>query len=47
MVVVMIVFELLGLMFTALRSSVKVSMALELRLTPLNADGGLVAERLV
>lgn len=47
MVVVMIVFELLGLMFTALRSSVKVSMALELRLTPLNADRAFVAEMLV
>jgi Ca2+-binding EF-hand superfamily protein len=47
MVVVMIVFELLGLMLTALRSAVLVSKALDLRLTPLNKDRAFVAEMLV
>eukprot|EP01043_Picozoa_sp_COSAG02_P014829 COSAG02_NODE_618_length_19461_cov_39.117447_6_plen_1075_part_00 len=47
MVVVMIVFEIGGLLLTALRSAVKVSMALELRLTPLNTDRAFVAEMLV
>jgi hypothetical protein len=43
----MIVFELLGLMLTALRSAVLVSKALDLRLTPLNKDRAFVAEMLV
>jgi Ca2+-binding EF-hand superfamily protein len=47
MVVLMIVFELSGLMLTALRSAVKVSAALDLRLTPLNADRAFVATMLV
>jgi hypothetical protein len=47
MVVLMIVFELLGLMLTALRSAVKVSKALDLRLTPLNNDRSFVAAMLV
>ena len=45
--VLMIVFELLGLMLTALRSAVKVSIALDLRLTPLNEDRAFVANMLV
>ena len=47
MVVLMIVFEIAGLMYTALRSAVQVSKALDLRLTPLNADRAFVAEMLV
>ena len=47
MVVLMIVFELTGLMLTALRSAVKVSKALDLRLTPLNTDRAFVATMLV
>ena len=47
MVVLMIVFELSGLMYTALRSAVKVSKALDLRLTPINADRAFVAKMLV
>lgn len=47
MVVVMIVLELSGLMYTALRSAVKVSKALDLRLTPLNAQRAFVANMLV
>ena len=45
--VICIVFEILGLMFTALRSAVKVSKALDLRLTPLNTDRAFVAKMLV
>lgn len=47
MVVLMIVFELTGLMITALRSAVKVSIAIDLRLTPLNEDRAFVANMLV
>ena len=45
--VAFIVVELVGLMLTALRSAVKVSIALDLRLTPLNEDRAFVAEMLV
>ena len=47
MVVLMIVFEILGLMMTALRSAVKVSKALDLRLTPINEERAFVAAMLV
>lgn len=42
-----IVFELTGLMFTAVRSAVLVSKHIDLRLTPLNADRAFVANMLV
>ena len=47
MITIMIVFELMGLGFTALRSAVQVSKSLDLRLTPLNADRAFVANMLV
>lgn len=47
MIVVGIVFELSLLMYTAVRSAVRVSCALDLRLTPLNADRANVAGMLV
>ncbi len=43
----LVVVELVGLMLTALRSAVKVSIALDLRLTPLNEDRAFVANMLV
>jgi hypothetical protein len=43
----LVVVELVALMLTALRSAVKVSIALDLRLTPLNADRAFVANMLV
>ena len=42
-----IVFELSLLMYTAVRSAVKVSRSLDLRLTPLNKDRAFVANMLV
>lgn len=47
MVVLMIILELSGLMLTALRSAVKVSKALDMRLTPLNTQRAFVANMLV
>ena len=46
-IVVGICFELSLLMYTAVRSAVRVSWALDLRLTPLNADRAFVANMLV
>eukprot|EP01043_Picozoa_sp_COSAG02_P033959 COSAG02_NODE_2347_length_9092_cov_4.284666_4_plen_621_part_00 len=43
----LVVVELVALMLTALRSAVKVSIALDLRLTPLNEDRAFVANMLV
>ena len=42
-----IIFEIGLLIFTALRSAVKVSSAIDLRLTPLNADRAKVAGMLI
>ena len=46
-IVVGIIFELSLLMLTAVRSAVRVSRSLDLRLTPLNADRAFVARMLV
>eukprot|EP01052_Picozoa_sp_SAG31_P000523 SAG31_NODE_15_length_37942_cov_32.078297_28_plen_645_part_00 len=46
-IVIGIAFELSLLMYTAVRSSVRISWALDLRLTPLNADRAFVANMLV
>jgi Ca2+-binding EF-hand superfamily protein len=46
-IVLGIAFELSLLMYTALRSAVKVSAAIDLRLTPLNADRAKVAGMLI
>ena len=46
-IVIGICFELSLLMYTAVRSAVRVSWSLDLRLTPLNADRAFVANMLV
>jgi Ca2+-binding EF-hand superfamily protein len=46
-IIIGICFELSLLMYTAVRSAVRVSSSLELRLTPLNADRAFVANMLV
>ena len=46
-IVVMVVFELVLLMYTAVRSAMRVSWALDFRLVPLNEDRAFVADSLV
>lgn len=46
-IIIGIAFELSLLMYTAVRSAVRVSWALDLRLTPLNSDRAFVANMLV